>query len=106
MKDKISCKTKIIVAVVFIAVVFLFVGFYSRANNKVSSGFDELDEYVDYWKEGQKTFFGYPMDEDSKLHDFYEWYTASGLDTINLNNAGDPMADSPEKCLLKSLKGK
>lgn len=97
MKDKISSKTKRIVAVVFIAVVFLFIGFYSRTNSKVSSGFDELDEYVDYWKEGQKTFFGYPVDEDSKLHDFYDWYTASGLDSINLNNAGDPMTDSPEK---------
>lgn len=62
-----------------------------------SSGFEELDEYVEFWKEGQSTYFGYPVNQKSELHEFYEWYTAVGLDTVNLNNAGDPMTDKPWK---------
>ena len=58
-----------------------------------SSGFDKLDEWVNTWKEVQQTFFGYPVNEQSALHGFYEWYVASGMDVVNINNAGDPMTD-------------
>lgn len=61
----------------------------------VSSGYQKLDEWTKKWKEGQQTFFGYPLNEDSKLHGFYKWYTSSGTDRLNLNNAGDPMTDEP-----------
>ncbi len=61
-----------------------------------SSGFKELDEWVDTWKQTQQHFFGYPVNEQSALHGFYEWYLASGMDMVNLNNAGDPMSGSPE----------
>ena len=60
-----------------------------------SSGFAELDSMVGKWREVQSTFFGYPVNEESALHDFYQWYVASGMDVINLNNAGSPMTDSP-----------
>jgi len=60
-----------------------------------SSGFEKLDEWVGKWKQTQQRFFGYPVNEDSKLHGFYEWYLASGMDLVNLNNAGDPMTDEP-----------
>lgn len=62
-----------------------------------NSGFAELDEWTQVWKEGQQTYFGYPINQHSALHDFYEWYIASGMDVINLNNAGDPMSDKPQK---------
>ena len=55
-----------------------------------SSGFKKLDEWVDTWKQTQQNFFGYPINEQSVLHGFYEWYLASGMDVVNLNNAGDP----------------
>ena len=29
------------------------------------------------------------------MHEFYEWYVGTGLDRVNLNNAGDPMTDKP-----------
>lgn len=60
-----------------------------------SSGFQKLDEWTEVWKKGQQTYFGYPVNQHSPLHDFYEWYMASGLDVVNLNNAGDPMTDDP-----------
>lgn len=62
-----------------------------------SSGFAELDASVAAWKAGQKTYFGYPANQKSALHDFYEWYLSSGMEVINLNNAGDPMTDEPWK---------
>lgn len=62
-----------------------------------SSGFTELDEYVSVWKEQQKTFFGYPSNQKSELHDFYEWYIKTGMEVVNLNNAGDPMTDKPSQ---------
>ena len=37
-----------------------------------SSGFKELDQWVDIWKEAQQTFFGYPINEQSALSDFYK----------------------------------
>ena len=57
------------------------------------SGFEKLDQWTQTWKEAQQTFFGYPVNEKSELHDFYEWYVASGMDVVNINNAGDPMTD-------------
>ena len=60
-----------------------------------SSGFAKLDEWTKIWKEGQQSFFGYPVNEESALQDFYEWYVQTGMDRVNLNNAGDPMTDKP-----------
>ncbi len=60
-----------------------------------SSGYPELDAMVDVWKTAQQTTFGYPASQESQLAKFYEWYIASGMDLVNLNNAGDPMTDDP-----------
>lgn len=60
-----------------------------------SSGFAKLDEWTGIWKEGQQTYFGYPANQESELQDFYEWYVSTGMDRVNLNNAGDPMTDDP-----------
>ena len=59
------------------------------------SGFDRLDEWTKTWKESQQTYFGYPGNQQSALHEFYEWYLSAGMDVVNLNNAGDPMTDQP-----------
>ena len=64
-------------------------------NAQQSSGFAELDKWVDIWKATQQTYFGYPVNEQSALADFYKWYVGSGMDVVNLNNAGDPMTDHP-----------
>lgn len=63
--------------------------------NAQSSGFQELDEWVSSWKQQQSTYFGYPVNQRSELHDFYEWYVKTGMEVVNLNNAGDPMTDNP-----------
>lgn len=63
--------------------------------NAQSSGFPELDEWVTKWETQQSTYFGYPVNQKSALHDFYEWYVSTGMEMVNLNNAGDPMTDKP-----------
>lgn len=50
---------------------------------------------VQVWRTAQQTTFGYPASQESELARFYQWYAASGMDVINLNNAGDPMTDDP-----------
>jgi len=65
------------------------------AGGQKSSGFQKLDEWTEIWKTGQQTFFGYPANQESPLQDFYEWYVSTGMDKVNLNNAGDPMTDDP-----------
>ncbi|MBR5102965.1 MAG: aminotransferase class V-fold PLP-dependent enzyme [Muribaculaceae bacterium] len=68
-----------------------------------SSGYEKLDEWVETWKTGQQTFFGYPANEKSELSDFYQWYVSTGMDIVNLNNAGDPMTDEPSKMSSQSF---
>ncbi len=65
------------------------------AGGQKSSGFEKLDKWTEIWKEGQQTYFGYPANQESALQDFYEWYVGTGMDRVNLNNAGDPMTDDP-----------
>lgn len=60
-----------------------------------TSGFQKLDEWTEKWKTGQQTYFGYPINQQSEMRDFYEWYLAAGMEVVNLNNAGDPMTDEP-----------
>ena len=72
----------------------MFIGMQSIAVAQ-TSGFDKLDKWVGTWKSGQQTYFGYPVNQQSEMHDFYEWYISTGLESINLNNAGDPMSGEP-----------
>ncbi len=62
-----------------------------------TSGYQKLDDWVTVWKSAQPTTFGYPANQVSPLHSFYEWYVQAGMDVVNLNNAGDPMTDNPER---------
>ena len=79
-------KRTLIIAALFIAAQSMFAQ---------SSGYQKLDEWLEIWKDSHKTLLGYPINEQSELHDFYKWYVESGMDQINLNNAGDPMTDNP-----------
>ena len=60
-----------------------------------TSGFQKLDEWVEVWKTGRQTYFGYPANQQSEMSDFYKWYLSAGMEVVNLNNAGDPMTDKP-----------
>ena len=78
---------------------FLILALLCSAQGMIAqtSGFTKLDQWVEIWKAGQQTFFGYPANQQSEMHDFYEWYLGTGMEVVNLNNAGDPMTDEPEK---------
>lgn len=60
-----------------------------------TSGIKELDEWTEKWKTGQQTYFGYPGNQRSEMSGFYEWYLSTGMEVVNLNNAGDPMTNEP-----------
>lgn len=85
------------IVVLFIVSVWTLSLYHGKTNKTVTSGFKELDESVKVWKEGQKSTFGYPANQESALDDFYQWYIGTGMDIVNLNNAGDPMTDNPSK---------
>lgn len=55
----------------------------------------KLNDWVEVWKTGQQTYFGYPVNQQSEMREFYKWYLGSGMEVINLNNVGDPMTDKP-----------
>ena len=76
-------------------IVFFTLMLVSLSAAAQSSGFAKLDEWTKTWKEGLQTYFGYPINEESALQDFYEWYVQTGMDRVNLNNAGDPLTDKP-----------
>ena len=76
---------------------FLLLGLLALTVNlsAQSSGFDQLDQWVNTWKTHQQCSFGYPINQQPALDGFYRWYVASGMDAVNINNAGDPMTDTP-----------
>lgn len=78
----------------FLLSAMLFGGQYMIAQ---TSGYQQLDDWVSVWKAGLHTYFGYPVNQKSEMHDFYKWYLETGMEVINLNNAGDPMTDEPWK---------
>ena len=78
----------------FLLSAMLFGGQHMTAQ---TSGFQKLDDWVEVWKAGLHTYFGYPVNQKSEMHDFYKWYLETGMEVINLNNAGDPMTDEPWK---------
>ena len=78
----------------FLLSAMLFGGQYMTAQ---TSGFQKLDDWVSVWKAGLQTYFGYPANQKSEMHDFYKWYLETGMEVVNLNNAGDPMTDEPWK---------
>ena len=75
--------------------VVLSVVMLTGCSKRSGSGYAKLDEWTQIWKEGQQTYFGYPVNQQSSLNDFYAWYVGRGMDKVNLNNAGDPMTDDP-----------
>jgi len=55
----------------------------------VITEFDNLSKNI---QRSVQTFLGYPINENSGLSAFYQWYYQSGLLDLCLNNAGDPFS--------------
>ncbi len=53
-----------------------------------------LDAFASKMLALRGSFAGYPLDEDTQLKGFYEWYLSSGLYSISMNNVGDPREES------------
>ena len=65
----------------------------SNAQTAKTSGFEKLDKWVSGCMDRSKMSLGYPGNNDIKLHGFYKWYTKNNLESVIVNNAGDPFAE-------------
>ncbi len=49
-----------------------------------------LDAFAGEFAEKKTNDFGYPVNHNTQLEEFYAWFAESGLGGMTLNNAGDP----------------
>lgn len=59
----------------------------------VSSGFEQLDRWASECLAGRSMTLGYPGNNDIRLEEFYRWYTGNNLESMIINNAGDPFEE-------------
>lgn len=63
------------------------------AQIKVSSGFEELDKWTENCLANRSVSLGYPVNQNMKLEGFYKWYTGNDMESMMINNAGDPFEE-------------
>ena len=59
----------------------------------VSSGFEQLDRWASECLAERSMTLGYPGNNDIRLEEFYRWYTGNNLESMIINNAGDPFGE-------------
>lgn len=59
----------------------------------VSSGFEQLDRWPSECLAERSMTLGYPGNNDIRLEEFYRWYTGNNLESMIINNAGDPFEE-------------
>lgn len=59
----------------------------------VSSGFEQLDRWASECLAERSMTLGYPGNNDIRLEEFYRWYTGNSLESMIINNAGDPFEE-------------
>ncbi|MDD4955222.1 MAG: aminotransferase class V-fold PLP-dependent enzyme [Candidatus Omnitrophica bacterium] len=51
---------------------------------------ERLNKFAKQMHELQKRMVGYPVNQNTDLKEFYEWYLSSKLYEVSMNNVGDP----------------
>lgn len=59
----------------------------------VPSGFEQLDRWASECLAKRSMTLGYPGNNDIRLEEFYRWYTGNNLESMIINNAGDPFEE-------------
>ena len=59
----------------------------------VSSGFEQLERWASECLAERSMTLGYPGNNDIRLEEFYRWYTGNNLESMIINNAGDPFEE-------------
>lgn len=59
----------------------------------VSSGFEQLDRWASECLAERSMTLGYPGNNDIRLEEFYRWYIGNNLESMIINNAGDPFEE-------------
>lgn len=71
-------------------VVFVFGFFYSAQIIADEIPLERLNDFAQRMHKIRKEAVGYPVNQNTDLKEFYEWYLNSGLYEVAMNNAGDP----------------
>lgn len=85
-----NSKSKIRISIVVAVFLFIFSLSYSA---KIFSGeisFTRLNDFAQRMHMLQKKLVGYPVNQNTELKEFYEWYLSSELYKVAMNNVGDP----------------
>lgn len=81
-------KIRVGLKAVFIAFVFSMVSFIRLYAAEVPM--ERLNNFAKRMHEVRRQAVGYPVNQNTDLKEFYEWYLNSGLYEVSMNNVGDP----------------
>jgi histidine decarboxylase len=56
----------------------------------MSIDFVKLNQFAEKVLEKKKSSIGYPINQNTSLDDFYDWYIQKKLYRVSMNNVGDP----------------
>ncbi|MFA5008642.1 MAG: aminotransferase class V-fold PLP-dependent enzyme [Candidatus Omnitrophota bacterium] len=85
-----SFKNKIQAAQRIAVFIFIFSFLCSAQIFSEEIPFKRLDKFAKRMHELQKRIVGYPVNQNTDLKEFYEWYLNSRLYEVAMNNVGDP----------------
>lgn len=91
MKDSFKCKIPAGIMSVLLALVFTL--FYSAPIFCDEVPLERLNKFSQRMLKLRENKAGYPINQNTDLKEFYEWYLNSRLYEVNMNNAGDPYKD-------------
>ena len=72
-------------------------------NTRIDPAEARLDAFAGDILVNRATDMGYPMNQKSRLIDFYKWFGGSGLNLTMVNNAGDPFDDNATHLKLNTI---
>ncbi len=87
MKENLKNKNRILVSLLAFSLIYSPVIFADEIPLK------RLDDFAKQMRAGRAVFMGYPVNQDTDLREFYQWYLDSKLYEVAMNNVGDPQKE-------------
>lgn len=90
MKISLKCKLSICIAVVAAVSVLVLLRLSPAKISTVRFPLERLNKFSERMHELSIRSAGYPLNQNTDLREFYEWYLGSKLYEVSMNNVGDP----------------
>ncbi|MCK9614098.1 MAG: aminotransferase class V-fold PLP-dependent enzyme [Candidatus Omnitrophica bacterium] len=87
-------KSKIQIGIGIMVFAFIFSLFYSTQIFSEEIPFKRLDKFSKRMHQLRGEAVGYPVNQNTDLKEFYQWYIDSRLYDVSMNNVGDPQKAS------------